>query len=168
MLFRSGDGRGLSPAIDAVARQGTAFRGSGQSSWTKPSIATILTSLYASSHMAMSKAAVLPDSVTTVAEALRDAGYTTVTASSGHEALEAAKKLAPLGALVTDMMMPVLNGKKAIQAMSQIRPDMRFISISGLGQPDDFESGPNAPRVETLSKPFTTEKILETVARVVA
>ncbi len=72
-----GDGRGLSPHLDAVAKQGTAFRGAGQSSWTKPSIATILTSLYASSHMAMSKAAVLPDSVTTVAEALRDAGYTT-------------------------------------------------------------------------------------------
>lgn len=72
-----GDVRGLSPHVDEVARAGTAFRGSGQSSWTKPSIATIFTSLYASSHMAMSKAAVLPDSVTTIAEALRDAGYTT-------------------------------------------------------------------------------------------
>jgi arylsulfatase A-like enzyme/uncharacterized membrane protein YbhN (UPF0104 family) len=72
-----GDPRGLSPRIDAAAREGTAFRGSGQSSWTKPSIATIFTSLYASSHRAMSKAAVLPESVTTIAETLRDAGYAT-------------------------------------------------------------------------------------------
>ena len=72
-----GDSRGLSPHMDATARSGTAFRAFGQSSWTKPSIATILTSLYASTHGAMSKTAVLPDSATTLAEALRDAGYTT-------------------------------------------------------------------------------------------
>jgi arylsulfatase A-like enzyme/uncharacterized membrane protein YbhN (UPF0104 family) len=72
-----GDRHGLSPHIDAAAREGTAWRGFGQSSWTKPSVATILTSLYASSHGAMSKAAVLPESAITVAEALREAGYTT-------------------------------------------------------------------------------------------
>lgn len=72
-----GDQRGLSPHIDALAGEGTVFTSFGQSSWTKPSIATILTSLYASSHQAMSKTAILSDSVVTVAEALKDAGYTT-------------------------------------------------------------------------------------------
>jgi uncharacterized protein (TIRG00374 family) len=72
-----GDTRGLSPNIDAVAATGTAFHAFGQASWTKPSIATILTSLYPSSHLAMSKTAILPDSVWTVGEALQQAGYTT-------------------------------------------------------------------------------------------
>ncbi len=72
-----GDRRGLTPAIDALAQEATAYRGFGQSSWTKPAIATILTSLYASSHGAMSKTAVLPESAVTLAEVMRDAGYTT-------------------------------------------------------------------------------------------
>lgn len=71
-----GDGRGLSPNIDAVGEEGAVWEAFGQSSWTKPSVATILTSLYASSHGAMSKPSVLPD-VTTLADALNEHGYTT-------------------------------------------------------------------------------------------
>lgn len=71
-----GDPRGLSPNIDAVGGEGAVWEAFGQSSWTKPSVATILTSLYASSHGAMSKPSVLPD-VTTLADALNEHGYTT-------------------------------------------------------------------------------------------
>ncbi|MDG2303120.1 MAG: sulfatase-like hydrolase/transferase [Candidatus Binatia bacterium] len=71
-----GDPRGLSPNIDAVAADGATWEAFGQSSWTKPSVATILTSLYASSHGAMSKPSVLPD-VTTLADAMQEQGYTT-------------------------------------------------------------------------------------------
>jgi arylsulfatase A-like enzyme/uncharacterized membrane protein YbhN (UPF0104 family) len=71
-----GDTRGLTPNVDALAEEGSTWDAFGQSSWTKPSVATILTSLYASSHGAMSKPAVLPD-VTTIADAMQAAGYTT-------------------------------------------------------------------------------------------
>lgn len=71
-----GDPRNLSPNIDAVAADGAVYDAFGQSSWTKPSVATILTSLYASSHGAMSKPSVLPD-VTTLADALQEYGYST-------------------------------------------------------------------------------------------
>lgn len=71
-----GDPRDLSPNIDAMAEDGAVFEAFGQSSWTKPSVATILTSLYASSHGAMSKPSVLPD-VTTLADAMKERGYTT-------------------------------------------------------------------------------------------
>lgn len=71
-----GDTRGLSPHIDALGPESSVFHTVGQSSWTKPSIATILTSLYASSHHAMSKTSILPD-VATVAGVVHDAGYTT-------------------------------------------------------------------------------------------
>ncbi len=71
-----GDPRGLSPNIDAAASDGSTYEASGQSSWTKPSVATILTSLYASSHGAMSKPSLLPD-VKTLADELTREGYTT-------------------------------------------------------------------------------------------
>lgn len=66
------------PAMDALAADGTRFeRTYTQSSWTRPSIATILTSLHPSSHGAVHKTSMLPDSVVTVAEAYRNAGYWT-------------------------------------------------------------------------------------------
>jgi len=71
-----GDPRGLTPNLDAMADEGTVWEAFGQSSWTKPSVATILTSLYASTHGAMSKPSILPE-VTTVADALQAEGYAT-------------------------------------------------------------------------------------------
>jgi len=66
------------PSIDVLAQEGLLFeKAYTQSSWTRPSIATILTSLFAAQHGAMSKQAILPDRVTTIAEVLRDSGYST-------------------------------------------------------------------------------------------
>ena len=49
-----------------------------QASWTRPSVATILTGLYPSSHGAVHKADILPDRVDTLAEVLSRGGYNTV------------------------------------------------------------------------------------------
>ncbi len=66
------------PGIDALASDGVVFeKAFAHSSWTRPSIATILTSLYPSSHKVMHKTDLLPDAVTTIAEVLRHAGYRT-------------------------------------------------------------------------------------------
>ena len=67
------------PAIDALAADGTRFAHAySQASWTRPSVATILTSLYPSSHKAVHKSDILPDAVTTLPEVLQAAGYHTV------------------------------------------------------------------------------------------
>jgi arylsulfatase A-like enzyme len=67
------------PHIDALAADGVRFtRAFSQASWTRPSVATMLTGLYPSSHGAVHKADVLPDRVDTVAELLAGAGYHTV------------------------------------------------------------------------------------------
>jgi arylsulfatase A-like enzyme/uncharacterized membrane protein YbhN (UPF0104 family) len=56
---------------------GSRLQAFSHSSWTKPATATLLTSLVPSSHGAMSKPAVLPEAVDTVAEVLAERGYTT-------------------------------------------------------------------------------------------
>jgi arylsulfatase A-like enzyme len=67
------------PHIDALAARGTRYASTfAQASWTRPSFATIFTSLYPSSHGAVHKADRLPDRVDTVAEVLARAGYYTV------------------------------------------------------------------------------------------
>jgi arylsulfatase A-like enzyme len=67
------------PAMDRIAKDGIVFENAfSNSTWTRPSVSTILTSLYPSSHKVMYKTDLLPDGVTTIAETMRDAGYRTV------------------------------------------------------------------------------------------
>ncbi len=67
------------PRIDKLAGDGLrCAKAFSQASWTRPSVATIFTGLYPSSHGAIHKSDILPDRVETVAEALTKAGYYTV------------------------------------------------------------------------------------------
>lgn len=69
---------GTTPAFAALARDGVAFAHTySQASWTRPSIATILTSQYPSVHGAVQKMDFLPDRVITLAEVLKAEGYWT-------------------------------------------------------------------------------------------
>jgi len=64
--------------MDRLAGEGVRFEDAiAQASWTKPSFATVFTSLYPSSHQAILKPDILPEEVITVAEVLREAGYLT-------------------------------------------------------------------------------------------
>jgi arylsulfatase A-like enzyme len=66
------------PRIDALAADGVRYdEMTAQASWTKPSFATIFTSLYPSSHTATGKSHRLPQAVITLAEVLAASGYHT-------------------------------------------------------------------------------------------
>ncbi len=56
---------------------GTIFQGFSHASWTKPSTATLLTSLLPTSHQTMSKPSAVPEEIETLAEALQKHGYAT-------------------------------------------------------------------------------------------
>ena len=66
------------PHIDALAADGTRYASMyAQASWTRASIASILSGLYPSSHGAVHKADLLTDRVETLAEVLAKGGYYT-------------------------------------------------------------------------------------------
>jgi arylsulfatase A-like enzyme len=66
------------PHMDALAADGVRYAEmTAQASWTKPSFASIFTSLYPSSHTATGKPHRLPQAVTTLAEVLAAYGYHT-------------------------------------------------------------------------------------------
>ncbi|MCX8072579.1 MAG: sulfatase-like hydrolase/transferase [Candidatus Binatia bacterium] len=71
-------GQAKTPHMDALAADGVWFRDAyAQSSWTRPSIATILTGEYPAVHGAVHKFDPLPEDMETLAERLRAAGYWT-------------------------------------------------------------------------------------------
>jgi arylsulfatase A-like enzyme len=69
---------GSTPNLDRLAEDAIRFdQAFANSSWTRPSFASILTGRLPSSHGVMAKSDALPDTVTTLPEALETAGYTT-------------------------------------------------------------------------------------------
>ena len=67
-----------SPSIDALAARGLTFvDASAQASWTKPAVSTILTSRHVSGHDTMSKPAILPEALPTLASELQLVGVRT-------------------------------------------------------------------------------------------
>ncbi len=75
--------RETAPNLRALAQAGVLFTDcSAQATWTKASSASLMTSLYPTSHGVADFGHRLPASANTLAETLRDAGYATLSLSS--------------------------------------------------------------------------------------
>lgn len=73
----------LTPRLDALARESLVFdRAVAPSPWTLPSLASVISGLLPAVHGVERSRRPLPDSVTTVAEQLADAGYRTAVVGS--------------------------------------------------------------------------------------
>jgi arylsulfatase A-like enzyme len=82
-LSMYGYSRQTAPNLTALARQGTVFtRMYASASATRPSVATIFSSLYPVVHKTNYVRDFMSDSIVTLAEVLRDAGYETLGVSS--------------------------------------------------------------------------------------
>jgi PAS domain S-box-containing protein len=95
---------------------------------------------------------------------LRDAGYHVLTAIHGQQALERLRVLeGPLHLLVTDVVMPRLDGVTLHQEALALRPGLPVIFTSGYT--DDRVSADKlaGPGVDFLAKPFTPRMLLERV-----
>lgn len=67
-----------SPSIDTFSSQATLFTSAmAQSSWTRPTVASLFTGLYAEAHGTNTRTDALPESLPTMAEVFSDAGYAT-------------------------------------------------------------------------------------------
>jgi arylsulfatase A-like enzyme/uncharacterized membrane protein YbhN (UPF0104 family) len=75
----------LTPHLDAFAAEAVVYeRAFAQAPWTRPSVATILTGRYPSSHTATLKGSVLPDEITTLPEVLAAGGYETIALQTNY------------------------------------------------------------------------------------
>lgn len=66
-----------------------------------------------------------------VERVLGDAGYKTVAAASGHEAIEVAKHIGQLGGLVTDVQMPGMMGDELARVLRQSDPELKVLYLTG-------------------------------------
>ena len=96
---------------------------------------------------------------------LKLAGYSVFEAIDGVEALELIQDqtVAP-EAVVSDIVMPRMNGVQLMQALSVSQPELPVILMSGYATTALSELGIASP-CSILTKPFTAESLLAEVER---
>ena len=98
---------------------------------------------------------------------LRGAGYEVHAAENGESALSRAVEIgSPIDLLVTDVVMPGLNGKQLAEAMAKEHGVTRTLYVSGYAAAVIARHGIIEAGVEFLAKPFTRQTLLNRVREV--
>ncbi|HTZ52090.1 MAG TPA: response regulator [Spirochaetia bacterium] len=108
------------------------------------------------------------ESILEVAEAgLRQLGYRVLAAGSPAEAPRAASAhVGSIDLLVTDVVMPGMNGKQLAEELRRTRPGLACLSISGYTANVIAERGIQEEGVDLLPKPFPLGAPAATTVRV--
>jgi PAS domain S-box-containing protein len=94
-------------------------------------------------------------------------GYKVMTASDGTEALAIyADHKNEIEVVLTDMVMPFMDGSATIRALQRMNPAVRIIAASGLGTGQRAGEGALEGVSVFLNKPYTAERLLKTLAQV--
>jgi two-component system, cell cycle sensor histidine kinase and response regulator CckA len=98
------------------------------------------------------------------ARALKNKGYTVVEARSGDHALEVLKgHTGKIDLIISDVMMPGIDGPTAMRAIKKERPEVKAIFISGYSEDKLRESFESGEEVHFLPKPFSLKQLAEKV-----
>jgi len=90
-------------------------------------------------------------------------GYRALTASDGTEAVALyAQHQNEIKVVVTDIMMPYMDGSVTIRALQKLNPNIRIIASSGLAGNSKIQGVRGF-----LTKPYTAERLLNTLAEVI-
>ncbi|MCW8130974.1 MAG: response regulator [Planctomycetota bacterium] len=94
-----------------------------------------------------------------VCETLGGCGYRTLLASRAQEALELAGAHA-IDVLVTDLVMPEMNGTELARRILELRPEIRVLYVSGYTEVDATPAPFHGKRSGFLQKAFTPRSLL--------
>ncbi len=108
------------------------------------------------------------DAVRAVAHrALARFGYTVLPADGGEAALRVAREFeGTIHMLLTDIMMPGMNGVEVAAAVAGIRPRACIFFMSGYADQDLVRQGLLEPGTHFLQKPFTPQELADRVRRI--
>jgi two-component system, cell cycle sensor histidine kinase and response regulator CckA len=103
------------------------------------------------------------------ARGLRSRGYSVIEASNGVEALEALEeKNGAVDLVVSDVVMPEMDGPTLLKTMRERNPDLKIIFVSGYAE-DAFEKSlPENQQFAFLPKPFTLSQLVAAVKETMA
>jgi DNA-binding NtrC family response regulator len=102
-----------------------------------------------------------PDVLMFIVATLRRSGYTVFGAQSGREAMSVLTQQKHLiGIVLTDVVMPSLNGPELAERLVAVNPDLTVLYMSGYKEEHLARFGPRLNNCSVLSKPFTPNELL--------
>ena len=99
-----------------------------------------------------------------VRDVLGNAGYAVVTASDGRQALELAESHRNvIHLLLTDVIMPGMNGKEVASRLSEARPELPVLFMTGYSDRRTQLDKALTAGARLIHKPFTPDELLKAV-----
>ncbi|PYJ10317.1 MAG: hypothetical protein DMF06_06780 [Verrucomicrobia bacterium] len=103
-----------------------------------------------------------------VCAVLEEQGYKVICAKDGLEALQMAENFDGLiHLLVSDVIMPRMNGPELAARLVEIRPEMKVLYVSGYSDNDIGNHGILDPDFALLEKPFTPQTLARKIRDVI-
>ena len=103
------------------------------------------------------------------AKILKRFGYTVLSAEGGDEARQICEcHDGTIHVLLSDVVMPGMNGPMVAAMLTRMRPGLKVVFMSGYGTNDIARHGVMAHEVPFLQKPFTPERLANTISEVLA
>jgi CheY-like chemotaxis protein len=100
-------------------------------------------------------------------ESFTGAGYRVLEAADGTDALRKWEREAPsIDLLLTDVVMPLLNGRELAKRLTSVAPHIQVIYISGYADDVLAYHGTLAPDTVLIQKPFSPAELMLKVREV--
>jgi len=94
-----------------------------------------------------------------VVEVLKASGYTTIETSSPMEALRVVQDIPPVDLILSDMVMPGMDGTELVARLLRRWPGTRVLFMSGYADRDVAETGIIEAGFDFIGKPFTPRSL---------
>jgi PAS domain S-box-containing protein len=106
--------------------------------------------------------------LTMLKETLENYGYRVIAAKDGAEAVAAfTSHKNDIKVVVTDMLMPFMDGPATIRVLRKLDPNLKIIAASGLLDHEKVRDATGMDNIAFLLKPYTAEKLLLTLRKVI-
>jgi two-component system cell cycle sensor histidine kinase/response regulator CckA len=100
-------------------------------------------------------------------EVLEKYGYRVLEAANGEEALSVADRYdGPVDLLLSDVVMPEVNGRVLAERLSGVTPSLRVLFMSGYSDEAVYRHGEISPNAAFIEKPFTDRTLARKVREV--
>lgn len=96
---------------------------------------------------------------------VEDAGYHVVEADNGESALRQLQQNDSIGLVISDIVMPKMNGVELLEQARDIRPELPFVMITGYSTAELTDKALFAGAYTVIVKPFDPAVLLAVVQR---
>ena len=97
---------------------------------------------------------------------LEELGYNAVGVPDAVEALRVLDHDGRIDLLLTDVIMPGMNGRKLAEQATQLHPDLKVVFMTGYSRNAIVHQGRLDPDVELIQKPLTSEALSTRIRKV--